>query len=106
MATINAIPAAAGTLVAYTAAAGGGDTIAAGTAQRTTLIVRNASGSSMTTTLTAVNACSQGFLHNTAVTCAVGDTEVAIPPACVSAAGNTGLTYSLATSVSIAAVTT
>lgn len=105
MANITAQAATANAALAYTAAAGGGDTIVGGSAQRTTLLVRNG-GSSITLTIAAVNACNQGFLHNVAVTCAAGDTEIALPASCETAAGNYGITYSGVTSVTIAAVNT
>ena len=105
MATITAQAATANAALTYAGAAGGGDTIAGGTAQRTTLFVRNG-GSSITLTIAAVNACDQGFLHNVAVTCAAGDTEVFLPANCETAAGSFGLTYSGVTSVTIAAVNT
>lgn len=106
MATITAQPASSNTAVTYTAASAGGDTIAAGTAQRVTVLVRNASAAAITATLTAVNACSQGFLHNIAITCAVGDTEVAVPSAAVTTSGTVGITYSASASVTVAAITT
>ena len=72
MATISAQAASTNAALAYTAAAAGGDTIAGGSAQRTTLFVKNG-GSTITLTIAAVNACSQGFLHNTVVLCLAGD---------------------------------
>lgn len=105
MAVIAAQAATANTLVTYAAASAGGDSIAGGSAQRTTLLVRNA-GSSITVTLAAVNACNQGFLHNVVVTCAAGDTEVALPPTCETASGSYGITYSAVVSVTIAAINT
>lgn len=106
MAVITAQAAQANAALTYTAASAGGDTIAGGSAQRTTLFVRNASGSSITLTITAVNACDQGFLHNVQVTCAVGDTEVYLPPNCETASGSFGITYSSSTSITVAAVNT
>ena len=105
MATITAQASTADAALTYSAAASGGDSIAGASAQRTTLFVRNA-GSSITLTLTAVNACNQGFLHNVAVTCAVGDTEIALPSNCQTTAGAYGVTYSSVTSVTVAAVNT
>ena len=105
MANITAVAASADAANAYVAASAGGDTIVGGSAQRTTLMVRNA-GSSMTVTVAAVNACDQGFLHNLVVTCAVGDTPIYLPQNCETSAGNFGLTYSSVTSVTIAAVNT
>lgn len=105
MATITAQASTANAALTYVAAAAGGDTIAGGPAQRTTLFVKNG-GSTITLTITAVNACSQGFLHNTIVTCLAGDTEVALPVACETAAGNYGVTYSGVVTVTVAAVNT
>lgn len=105
MATITAQAATADPTAAFTAASVGGDTIAIGTAQHGILHVRNGSASPITATLAAVQACSQGFTHNVAVTCAVGDTVISIPPACLTASGNCGVTYSAVTSVTVAAYT-
>jgi hypothetical protein len=105
MATITAQAASTNGALAYTAATSGGDTIAAGTAQRTTLLVRNG-GSTITLTITAVNACSGGFLHNTVISCLAGDTEIILPAVAQTTAGNYGLTYSSVTSVTIAAINT
>ena len=105
MATITPIPASANTTVTFAAASAGGDTIACGSAQRTVLMIRNASGSAITVTLTAVNACSQGVLHNVIVSCAVGDTDIAIPTATLTSQGNCAITYSATTSITVAAVT-
>jgi len=106
MASIAAQAASANAALTYAAAAAGGDTIVGGSAQRTTLFVRNASAASITTTLTAVNACNQGFLHGVVITCGVGDTEIYLPPGCETATGNFGITYSAVTSVTVAAVNT
>jgi len=105
MAVITAQAATGNTALTYTAAAAGGDTIAGGSAQRTTLLVRNG-GASITVTLVAVNACSQGFLHNVLITVPAGDTEVALPASCASAAGGYAVTYSAVASVTIAAINT
>lgn len=105
MAVITAQPATGNTALAYTAAAAGGDTIAGGSAQRTTLLVRNG-GASITVTLVAVNACSQGFLHNVLVTVPTGDTEIALPTSCETAAGSYAVTYSSVTTVTVAAINT
>lgn len=105
MATITAQASTANTALTYTAANAGGDSIAGASAQRTTLFVRNG-GSTITLTITAVNACNQGFLHNVVVSCLAGDTEVALPSNCETTAGAYGLTYSAVTSVTIAAVNT
>ena len=105
MANIAAQAASANAALTYAAAAGGGDTIVGGSAQRTTLFVKNG-GSTITLTIAAVNACSQGFLHNTVVSCLAGDTEIALPAAAQTAAGNYGVTYSGVVTVTVAAVTT
>ena len=105
MANITAQAASTDAALTYAAAAGGGDTIVGGSAQRTTLLVKNG-GSTITLTLTAVNACDQGFLHNVAVTCLAGDTEIYLPASCETSAGNFGITYSAVTSVTVAAVNT
>jgi len=105
MATITAQAASTNAALTYAAAAGGGDTIVGGSAQRTTLFVRNG-GSTITLTIAAVNVCSQGFLHNMVVSCLAGDTEIALPANCETAAGNYGITYSGVTSVTVAAVNT
>jgi hypothetical protein len=105
MATITPVRAAAtGTAVTYAAASAGGDSLVANN-NRVSLNVRNASGGSITVTLAGAIACSQGSLHNTAVVCAVGDTEILVPPSAVAAdTGLVAVTYSSATSVTVAAV--
>ena len=103
MATITPAAASANGALAYTSASGGGDTIA-GCGQRTELLVRNASGGSINVTLTGVNPCSQGSLHNVVVACAVGDTAIFIPANCINASGQCAVSYSSATSVTVAAV--
>jgi len=105
MAVITAQASAANALLAYAAATAGGDTVAIGSAQRGTVLVRNAGTAAVTVTVTAVNACSQGVPHNTVVTCPVGDTEFAATSNYVNAAGNVALTYSAVASVTVAAVT-
>ena len=106
MANITAQAASANAALTYAAAAAGGDTIVGGSAQRTTLFVKNASAATITLTIAAVNACSGGFLHNTVVACLVGDTEIALPAVAQTTAGNYGITYSAVVTVTIAAVTT
>ena len=105
MATITAQAATTNAALTYTAAAGGGDTIAGGSAQRTTLLVKNG-GSTITLTVAGVNACSQGFTHALVVSCLAGDTEIALPANCETAAGNYGITYSGVVTVTVAAVNT
>jgi len=105
MANIQAQATSANTTLTYAAASAGGDVVVLGSAQRGTLLVRNTSAASITVTFAAVSACSQGFLHNTVVTCAVGDTEVAVPQVAITPTGTAAVTYSAATSVTVAAVT-
>ena len=104
MATITPVSAsAAGNAVTFAAASVGGDSLVVNS-NRVTLVVRNA-GSSITVTLAGSIPCSQGFTHNVAVTCPVGDTDILIPPQVISAStGNVGITYSSVTSVTVAAV--
>ena len=104
MANIQAQATSANTALTYAAASAGGDVVVLGSAQRATLLVRNAGTASITVTFAAVTACSQGFLHNTVVTCAVGDTEASVPQVAITA-GTASITYSAATSVTVAAVT-
>lgn len=94
----------AATLVTYAAATAGGDTVAVGALTGVVLKVRNASGGSITVTIAGQIVCSQGTTHNTVATCAVGDTEIVIPPQCVNASGNATITYSASTSVTVAAL--
>jgi hypothetical protein len=110
MATIT--PQSSSGTVTYTAASGGGDTVALGSATNAPrILVRNASGSSITVTLAAVNPCNAGVLHNQVATCPVGDSAI-VPNAFVvdignpTAAnkGNVGVTYSATTSITVAAV--
>jgi len=105
MANIQAQATSANTTLTYAAASAGGDVVVLGSAQRATLLVRNGGTAPITATFAAVSACSQGFLHNTVVTCAVGDTEVAVPQVAITPTGTASVTYSAATSVTVAAVT-
>jgi hypothetical protein len=104
MATITPQTVSGGALT-YAAASAGGDTVAFGSSTRPVILVRNASGSSVTVTLAGVNPCSQGFTHSVAYTCAVGDTEIDPPANTVAANGNVALTYSASASVTVAGVT-
>ncbi len=106
MATITPVSASsAGAAVTYAAATSGGDTVAVGNAAHCVLLVRNAGGSSITVTLAGAITCSQGSLHSLAVTCAVGDTHILLPAQAITIpAHNVGVTYSTATSVTVAAV--
>jgi hypothetical protein len=105
MATITPVAASAtGTAVTFAAASGGGDSLVANN-NRVALVVRNASGGSITVTLAGSVLCSQGSTHNKVITCAVGDTEILIPSNTVAAdTGLVAITYSSATSVTVAAV--
>lgn len=108
MATIT--PAnSSGAAVTFAAASAGGDTVALGSASRPVIFVNNTSGSSVTVTLAAVNACSQNFLHNQVVTCPTATITEIVPSTAVIDAtpanrGNVLLTYSAATSVTVGAV--
>ena len=107
MATITPTS-ASGSAVTFAAASAGGDTVAFGTASRPVILVQNASAGSVTVTLTAVNPCSQNFLHNQFVTCPVGTTEIVPGAAVIDATpanrGNVGVTYSATASVTVGAV--
>jgi hypothetical protein len=98
-----------GGAVAFTAASAGGDTVALGSASRPVILVNNASGASVTVTLTAVNACSQNFLHNQSAACPAGTITEIVPNGAVIDAtpanrGNVLLAYSATTSVTVGAV--
>jgi hypothetical protein len=98
-----------GAAVTFAAASAGGDTVAFGSASRPIVLVNNTSGSTVTVTLTAVNACSQNFLHNQAATCPAGTITEIVPNAAVidgtpANRGNVLVTYSSATSVTVGAV--
>lgn len=91
--------------VSYSSANAGGDTVAFGTAQKRTIVVRNGAGASITATLTGVQACNQGFTHNVTYTCAAGaDTEITPPANTVDASGNVAIGYSSATTISVGAI--
>lgn len=104
MATITPTAAsAAGATVGYTSAAGGGDTLVVGS-RSVTFLVRNASGGSINVTFAGSVACSQGSTHNTVVACPVGDTKILVPAQAVNVdTGNVAVTYSSATSITVAA---
>jgi hypothetical protein len=105
MATITPVVAtAAGNTVTYAAASAGGDSIVVGS-NYVTFLVRNASGGSINVTMAGAVPCSQGSTHNTVVACAIGDTEILIPPQVVSpSTGNVAVTYSATASITVAAV--
>jgi hypothetical protein len=106
MATINPVAAStAGVALTYAAATVGGDSLVTGTYSRVALLVRNASGSSITLTLAGAVPCSQGSLHSSVYTCAVGDTEIRIPASTINTTtGAVAITYSAVTSITVAAV--
>lgn len=110
MATITPVT-TSGSALGYAAASVGGDTVAFGTTTTRHILVRNASGSTITVTLTAVSPCNQGVLHNQVVSCPVGDTPIIPSSAVIDSGsttpanrGNVGLTYSANTSITVAAV--
>lgn len=105
MATIT--PTTSGTSITPAAASGGGDTVATASAQRCILNVVNGSGSSITTTLAATQACNiGGVLHNLVVTCAANKTTpISIPYYCLDSSGNCAVTYSAVTTVTVYAIT-
>jgi hypothetical protein len=96
---------AAGTDPAYVAATAGGDKVVPG--DTTWLNVRNASGVSVTVTVTAVGLCSQGSTHNSVVVVpAGGDRTIGPITGSRFAAVSDGLaavTYTAVTSVTVAA---
>ena len=98
-----------GSAVPFAAASAGGDTVAFGNATRPVIFINNTSGSTVTVTLTAVNACSQNFLHNQIVSCPTATiTEIVPSQAVIDATaanrGNVLVTYSSSTSVTVGAV--
>lgn len=110
MATITPVT-TSGTQLTYATASAGGDTVAFGAATNAPrILVRNSSGSSITVTLTAVNPCNQGSLHNQVVTCPVGDTPIVPLPQVIDTGtanpankGNVAVTYSASASITVAA---
>lgn len=105
MATITPSAAAvAGGAVGYASASAGGDSIVVGSRSDVIFLVRNASGGSINVTFAGVLPCSQGSTHNVVVACPVGDTKILVPPQSVAAdTGLAGVTYSAATSITVAA---
>jgi hypothetical protein len=69
-------PSLAEAAITYQNAVGGGDTYAPGLR----LHVRNGGVGSITVTLTAYGACSQGFLHNKTITVPAGEDRFINPP--------------------------
>lgn len=108
MATINPQTVSGGA-VTFTAASGGGDVVACGTATRPIILINNASGSSVSVTMAGKVPCSQGSLHSVVVPCPAGAiTEIDPPANVIDAAtatyGQVSLTYSATTSVTVGAV--
>ncbi len=94
----------AGTDPAFVAAAGGGDKVVPG--DTTYLHVKNASGVSVTVTITAVGLCSQGSTHNSVVVVPTVSDRIIGPIGSRFAGVSDGLaavTYSAVTSVTVAA---
>lgn len=104
MATLTPVASTAtGATIAYASAAGGGDSVTVGS-NAVTLRVRNGSGSSINVTLTAATACNQGTLHDVVVAVAAGaEKAILIPARCVATNGTCAVTYSSATTVTVAA---
>lgn len=97
----------AGEPVTLVAATSGGDTIACGlTGTKTTFVVANGSGSSITVTLAGAVACSQGSTHNVPYTVAANTTQyIVVPAQCINqTTGGVGVTYSAVTTVTVAAI--
>jgi len=94
----------AGTDPAFVAATGAGDKVVPG--DTTYLHVKNASGVSVTVTVTAVGLCSQGSAHNSVVVVPTVSDRIIGPISSRFAAVSDGLaavTYSAVTSVTVAA---
>ena len=94
----------AGTDPAFVAATGAGDKVVPG--DTTYLHVKNASGVSVTVTITAVGLCSQGSPHNSVVVVPTVSDRIIGPITSRFAAVSDGLaavTYSAVTSVTVAA---
>jgi hypothetical protein len=105
MATITPTSIASNAAVTFQAATAS-DSLAGGTAQRVTLLVTNAAGSPITVTLAGVQACSLGATHNATLSVTNGTTaEFSVPAYCRDSSGNTTVTYSSTTSITVAAVT-
>jgi hypothetical protein len=89
----------------FAAAAAGGDSFL--NDGKTFLEVKNASGSSITVTITAQNPCNQGQLHNLAVSvpATTGDRMIGLllPSIFNDANGLVQVTYSAVTSLTVAA---
>lgn len=105
MATINpTVITEAGVSVTFAAASSGGDTVKAASGRRVTFHVNNASAASVDVTFAAKVKCSNGFLHDVTVPCAVGNTEVEVPARCVDPSALTiAVSYSATSSVTVAA---
>jgi hypothetical protein len=95
----------AGTAVTMSSAAGGGDRVPVGPTNW--VRVTNGSGSSVNVTVDSIKPCDQGFDHNLVVAVAAGATKdigPLTPGRFQDTDGLAGVNYSLATSVTVAAV--
>lgn len=104
MATITPVTVdTTGAAVTYTAASGGGDTIA--NAAGATLRVKNGGVGSINVTLTGAKACSQGSTHDKVIAvAAAAEKAIKIPSQCVHTdTGACAVTYSGVTTVTVAA---
>lgn len=107
MATLTPVTSStAGATVTYAAASGGGDVIATTGFSNVKLLVKNASVSSITVTLTGVRTCSQGSLHDSVYTVAAGvEKAISLPTPCINATtGHVAVAYSAVTTVTVLAV--
>jgi hypothetical protein len=99
----TAVP--AGIALSFASAASGGDTMV--NDGKTVLIVKNASGSAITVTVTAKAACPLGSLHNISVSVANGAEQIIgpfLPAIYNNTSGAVEITYSSVTSVTVAAL--
>ncbi|SRR6266540_3161139 len=105
MATLTTVPITqAGVNPGFVAANAGGDKVVPG--DTTWLHVRNASGVSVTVTITAVGSCSEGFSHSSVVVVPAGGDQAIGPIKSKFAGASDGLaavTYTAVTSVTVAA---
>lgn len=98
-------PVSPGASITPAAASGGGDTVAVASAQRCVLHVINGSGSSINVTVADTQGCSRGVTHNLVTACAANKTTpISIPSYAVDSSGNTAVTYSAVTTVTVYAV--
>lgn len=95
-------------VLTFAAATGGGDTVInavpGSTTSGTVLAVNNGGGSSINVTLAGVTACNLGVVHNPIYAVPAGKVaHIPIPPQCINASNQVGVTYSGVTSVTVAA---